>query len=226
MKVLTLLIYRRGRKKRRRNQNKHKMLRRFTFKLRNTTFHGNVSLLRPPLPCTCSVCNPITVLKQWKRDSHIQWWCWDGPLPALSHSSALLVAGRTWPGSKQTNRTLWNTKTKQTNRTLWNTKTKLTTTTHNRAINATMNHSQDSKIIFLVNPGLSCDLQNRPRALKQLDCHASILPSTGHKKNAAQPKPAKCKLYISFFTVQLLFRCRFVPWYRGLPQNFARCGLS
>ena len=173
MKVLTLLIYRRGRRKkerkRRRNQNKHKMLRRFTFKLRNTTFHGNISLLRPPLPCTCSVCNPITVLKQWKCDSHIQWWCWDGPLPALSHSSALLVAGRTWPGSKQTNRTLWNSKTK------------LTTTTYNRA----MNHSQDSKRIFLVNPGLSCDLKNRPRALKQLDCHASILPSTGHKKNTA-----------------------------------------
>ena len=174
--------------KKKSNQNKHKMLRTFTFKLSNATFHGNVSLLRPPLPHTHSVCNHITVLKQWKRDSHIQWWCWDGPLPALSHSSALLVAGRTWPGSKQTNRTLWNSKTK------------LTTTTYNRAINTQMNHSQDSKRTFLVNPGLSCDLKNRPRALKQLECHVNILPSTGHEKNAAQPKPAKCLSSTSHFS--------------------------
>ena len=57
--------------------------------------------------------------------------------------------------------------------------------------------------------------------------HASILPSIGQENSVAQPKTDKwfsfSSHFSSFFTVQLLFNCRFVAWSRGLPRKFADC---
>ena len=47
------------------------------------------------------------------------------------------------------------------------------------------------------------------------------------KKTTAQPKKDKVFRFSyhfsSFLTVQLLFKCRFVAWQRGLPRKFADC---
>ena len=50
--------------------------------------------------------------------------------------------------------------------------------------------------------------------------HANNLPST-EQATTAQPKKKKKKVshFSSFLTVYLLFKCRFVAWQRGFPQN-------
>ena len=55
------------------------------------------------------------------------------------------------------------------------------------------------------------------------NCHASILPSTGHKNKINIGQPNADKNPISHFS---LFKCCFVTWKGGLPWKFACCVLS
>ena len=54
------------------------------------------------------------------------------------------------------------------------------------------------------------------------DAHLSQAPSRCLQQHWTTTQP-KTSHFSSFLTVQLLFKCRFVDWRRGLPRKFAYC---